>query len=277
MRANSRIQASISSAEVAGPGIAGIVTQLVTAPVAVLVDAISYLASAWSIASIQSGESSPTVDGAREPLRHAVGAGVRLVAHDPILRPIAIEAALYNLFDTALRTLLVLFALRELHLAAGSLGVVLAVGAVGSVAGAMIVERREARWRVGRAMVLAYVAACLLPLLVPLAGGPVPVAAGILLIAFAPLGFAAAVVQVYVWSIRQSIVPPELLGRMNAAYRSIVSGTLPLGAVLGGWLGGLLGLRAGIGVAACGIALALVPILLSPIPRLHAIPRAGDR
>jgi len=72
-------------------------------------------------------------------------------------------------------------------------------------------------------------------------------------------------------------VPPALLGRMNAAYRFIVSGTLPLGAVLGGALGSVFGLRGGIAVAAGGIALALVPILLSPIPTLRAIPRGVHR
>jgi predicted MFS family arabinose efflux permease len=277
MRANSRIQASVSGAEVAGPGIAGIMTQLVTAPGAVLVDAVSYIVSAWSIASIRTVESPPAVKGAREPLRRAVGAGLRLVGSQPILRSIAIEAGVYNLFDTAMRTLIVLFAVRRLGMAPGLFGVVLALGAVGSVAGAVTIERREARWRVGRVLVLAYAAACFLPLAIPLAGGPPPVAAAILFTVFAPLGFALAVVQIYVWSIRQSIVPPDLLGRMNAAYRFIVSGTLPLGAVLGGALGSLFGLRGGIAVSAAGIALAIVPILLSPIPTLRGIPHGVDR
>ena len=273
MRANSRVQASISAAQVAGPGVAGILTQLLTAPIAVLADAVSYLVSAWSITSIRTPEERPRATNGGEPLREAVTAGLRLVAGDPILRPIAMEAGLYNLFETAILTLLVLFATRELGMTAGLLGGVLALGAVGSVAGAVVVERRESRWRVGRAMVIGYAIAALTPLLIPIARGPVVVSAAVLVVAFVPMGFAAAVVQVYVWSIRQSSVPRESLGRMNAAYRFIVSGTLPLGALLGGALGSWVGLRGGIVIAAGGMVLALVPILRSPIPRLAAIPR----
>jgi hypothetical protein len=78
--------------------------------------------------------------------------------------------------------------------------------------------------------------------------------------------------QVYVWSVRQSMVAPGLLGRMNAAYRFVVSGTVPLGALLGGALGSFLGLRGGIAIATAGIALAIVPILASPIPSLRDLP-----
>lgn len=273
MRANSRIQASISAAQVAGPGIAGVLTQLLTAPVAVFVDAISYLVSTWSIASIRTPEQDPRVAERVEPLRKAVSAGLRVVAADPILRPIVTEAGVYNLFETAILTLLVLFATRELGMTAGLLGVILALGGIGSVSGAIAVERHESRWRVGRTMVITYCVACLLPLLIPLAGGPVPIAAAILVLAFVPVGFATAVVQVYVWSLRQSLVPSQLLGRMNAAYRFIVSGTLPLGALLGGALGSWLGLRGGIAVAAGGMSLAIVPVLRSPIPRLTTIPK----
>jgi MFS family permease len=276
IRANSRIQASMSAAEVGGPGIAGFLTELLSAPVALVADAASYLASAVSIAAIRAREQPPETDASAESLRESITDGLRTVARDPILRAMAVEAGAYNLFDTAIFTLLVLFATRELGISPGGLGLVLAMGAIGSVAGAITVERRSSSWIVGKAMVRAYAGACLTPLLIPAAAVARHASTAILIGTFAVLGFSAAIVQVYVWSVRQTIVAPSLLGRMNSAYRFIVSGTVPVGALFGGFLGASLGVTAGIGVAAVGISFAMIPILRSPIPRLRAIPAHSE-
>ena len=137
MRANSRIQASMAGSEVGGPGIAGLLTQLVSAPTAVLVDALSYLVSAGSIARIRTSEPSPAVKPSpagrthAQNLRQSISDGLRTVAMDSVLRALAAEAALYNLFYTAVLTLLILFGTRDLALSPGLLGAVLALGAVG--------------------------------------------------------------------------------------------------------------------------------------------------
>lgn len=274
VRANGRLQASASAAQVGGPGLAGILTQVVSAPVTLVLDALSYLASAASIAAIRHPESSPADEGAsRVPLRTSIREGLQAVGGEPVLRAMAAEAGLFNLFETALLTLLVLFATRDLDMNPGVLGTVLAVGAVGALAGAVAAHRLQRRWRLGRAMVLAYVVACLPLLLVPVTAGPVGVAAVILAAAFALSGCGVSMSQVYVWSVRQSMVAPGLLARMNAAYRFLVSGTVPLGALLGGTLGSVLGLRGGIAAASAGLALAIVPILASPIPSLRELPQ----
>jgi MFS family permease len=273
LRANGRLQASASAAQVGGPGLAGILTQAVSAPVAVLLDALSYLGSAASIAAIRAPERPPADrDGPRVPLRRSIAEGLRAVGGEPVLRAMAAEAGLFNLFETATLTLLVLFATRELGIGAGLLGAILALGAVGALAGAVVADRVQRRWPLGRAMVVAYVAACLPMLLLPTARGTAAAVAGVLVAAFAVSGFGVSMSQVYVWSVRQSMVAPGLLARMNAAYRFVVSGTVPLGALLGGILGSVFGLRGGIAVAAAGVVLAIVPILVSPIPSLRGLP-----
>ena len=273
VRANSRLQASASAAQVGGPGLAGMLAQLVSAPIAVLLDALSYVVSAASVAAIRTPEPPPTDDeGPRVPLRRSIGEGLRVVVGEPVLRAMAAEAALFNLFETATLTLLVLFATRELGIGPGLLGVILGLGAVGALLGAVAADRLSRRWALGRAMLAAYLVACVPLLLLPAATGPQGLAAAMLVAAFALSGFGVSTSQVYVWSVRQSMVAPGLLARMNAAYRFVVSGTVPLGALVGGTLGSLLGLRGGIAVATLGIALAVVPILASPIPTLHDLP-----
>jgi MFS-type transporter involved in bile tolerance (Atg22 family) len=272
MRANSRIQASVAGAEVGGPGIAGMLTQVLSAPIAVVVDALSYLVSAGSIAAIRAREPAPVGVSDSKNLRTSIRDGLRMVVMDRVLRAMAAESGFYNCFITVILTVVILFGTRQLGLSPGLLGAVLAIGAVGAVVGAVTMERRAERWTIGRAMMRAYTVACLAPLLIPCATGPPVVASVMLAIALLIMGFAGAVVQVYVWSLRQSIVAPEELGRMNAAYRFIVSGTVPLAALLGGVLGTAFGLRVGIGIAALSLTFALVPVLRSPIPGLQRLP-----
>ena len=265
----------MSGAEVVRAGIAGLLTQLVSAPTAVLVDALSYLVSAGSIARIRTSEPSPAGRTHAQNLRQSISDGLRTVAMDSVLRALAAEAALYNLFYTAVLDSADPVRNPRSRVEPRAAGAVLALGAVGSVIGAIMVERHERRWTIGRVMLRSYAVACLAPLLIQLAAGPPLVAAGMLAAAFLIMGFSTAVIQVYVWSLRQSMVAPEALGRMNAAYRFVVSGTVPGGALLGGVLGTTFGLRIGIAIGACAIVLAVLPILFSPIPALRTLPMAA--
>ena len=228
--------------------------------------------SAGSIAAIRAREPAPAPATDSQNLRRSIRDGLRMVVMDPVLRAMAAEAGIFNCFITAILTLVVLFGTRQLGLSPGLLGAVVALGPVGAVAGAVTMERKAERWAIGRAMVRAYTVVCLSPLLIPLANGSPAVASVMLAVPFLIMGFAGAVVQVYVWSLRQSTVAPDELGRMNAAYRFIASGTMPLGALLGGVLGTAFGLRMGIGIAALSLMFALVPVLRSPIPGLQMLP-----
>jgi MFS family permease len=270
--ANSALQASSSAADVGGPGIGGILVQAVGAPVALVVDAASYAFSAISLASIRKPERPLKVD--RETsLRTGMVDGFRRLLGSPVLRGMCAESATFNLFETAVYTLFILYATRTLGLGAATLGVVLAVGAVGSLVGAVLAGPAARRFGVGRTTVGAMVVACAAPLLVPLAGGPQPVLLAILIGSFALQGVGVAASNVHVVTIRQASIAPELYGRVNAAYRTLVTGAVPIGALLAGWLGSVLELRVAIAVGAVALLSSPIWVLLSPLPKMIDIPR----
>ena len=140
--------------------------------------------------------------------------------------------------------------------------------------GAALAPALQRRVGLGRALILTYLLGCFAPLLIPLADGPRPFLIATLLAGFALLNGGSAGSQVFVWSLRQSLVPPEALGRMNAAYRFFVTGMVPLGALLGGVLGGAIGLRPTLLIAALGSTLALGWVLASSLPQLRELPGA---
>jgi MFS family permease len=140
------------------------------------------------------------------------------------------------------QTVLVLFAIRDLHLTAGTLGLVLAIGGAGALVGAVATSAVARRLGLGRAVVAAAVMGDAAPLLLPFLQ-PGPLAVPLLAAAFFARGTGVTGCNVHVNAIRQTIVPGQVLGRTNAAYRLLVYGVMPIGALLGGWLGATLGLQ----------------------------------
>jgi MFS family permease len=276
---NAKLQTSAAAAEVGGPGVAGLLIQAVTAPFAVAIDAISFLVSAAAIASVRKPEPAPE---APERERHAggllgeIGQGLRLVLGDRHLRAMAGEATTYNLGFTIIETVLLLYVTREVGMSPALVGLIFSVGSVGSLLGATAAALAERRFGFGKAMTASYVLACLPPLLIPLATPPLPVAAAVLVASYLLGAVGVASSQIYVYALRQSITPDRLLGRMNSGYRFFVTGMLPLGALIGGVLGEVVGLRATLLVGAGGCVLALAWILASPIPALDRLPGAGE-
>ena len=277
---NAKLQTAAATAEVGGPGVAGLLIQAVTAPVAIVVDALSFLVSAVAIGSIRKPEPPPDSHD-RDPdaggMLRDIGHGLRLIVRDRYLRAMAGEATTFNLGFTIIETVLLLYVTREVGMTPALVGVVFSIGSLGSLLGAVVAERAQRRFGFGRAMTAAYVVACLPPLLIPLVAPPTLVGAAVLGASYVLGAIGVASSQVYVYALRQSITPDRLLGRMNSGYRFFVSGMLPLGALLGGLLGELIGLRATLLVGAGLVALALVWIVASPIPRLHELPGDADR
>lgn len=269
--ANSRLQGSYSAAALGGPGLAGLLIQALTAPVAVLFDALSFLLAALGIALIRTPEPPPPLTK-REPIWRGIAAGLRLVCTNPYLRGMAGQATVINLCLTALNGQFILYATRELGFSPGLLGLILTLGSLGSVLGAAVAPAFQRRSGLGRALLTAYLLGCLSPLIIPLADGPRPVLLVTLVAGFFLMNCGSSAAQVYVWSLRQSLVPAEVLGRMNAAYRFFVSGMVPIGALLGGALAGSIGLRPTLLVAALGGTLALAWVIASPLPRLRTLP-----
>jgi MFS family permease len=269
--ANTRLGATSAAAEVAGPGLAGALIQVLGAPVALLVDAASYLVSVVSLLSIRQTEPRPprSVDRRLVPeLRD----GLRWVIGNRYLRVVGLLGGTYNFFSTFLESVFLVYAIRGLGLNPGALGLVLSAGAVGGLLGASLTARCIRRWPIGRVYAVGTGTAFVTPLLLPAAGGPPAVVAGMLVAAFF-LGYVGlGMANVIVISLRQAVTPPSLMGRMNAALRTLLFGLAALGAPAGGLLGIVLGLRPTLWLGAAGLAVAVVPLLLSPIPRLRELP-----
>ena len=275
---NSKLQASASAARVGGPGLGGLLVQLIGAPRTLLVDAASYLVSAASLLAIRGREPAPATNAGGVSgvgFRQEVAEGLRVTYRNPVLRAMAGLAATYNFFSQVIEALLVLYATRELGLSAGLIGLIVASGSVGALVGAALTGRLERRLGVGPSLILAVVVECAALLLVPIASGPAPLAAGLLGLAFAGNGFGLGLSNVLAVSLRQAVTPDRLLGRMNASYRFLTYGAIPLGALLGGALGELLGLRTAVAVGAVGSLLTVPWALLPPLPRIRQMPEAA--
>ncbi len=269
---NGALETVRSSAQIAGPGLGGGLVQLLGAPLAIVADACGYLASALLLARIRVEEPRPEPEPGRS-LRAEVGAGVRFVLGHPLLRAIATATAVSNLFAALLMAVQTVFWVRVLDLAPGAIGVLLSASAVGGLAGALCAGYL-ARW-VGQARLiwLSTVVTAPFAVLWPLSGG----GAGVVLfgVASGVVLFGAVAYNVAQVSFRQSVCPPELLGRMNATMRFLVWGTMPLGALGGGLVADAAGPRAALWLCAAGFLLVPVPLLLSPLRRMRDLP-LGD-
>lgn len=266
---NSKLEVSRSGAQVAGPGLAGLVVQIFRAPSAILLDAISFVASALFVASIKKSELPPPEPEARSGIGGEIAEGFRVILRSRFLSAIAVSTATINLFASGVWAIYFLFAARDLHLSPGAIGAVLSVGNLGFLAGAFAADRISARIGIGWAIVLGMVVSGLgMVSLIPATRGnaiPVLVSAQLL------VAFGSTVYNVTQISLRQAITPARVMGRMNATMRFIIWGTMPVGGFLGGALAHSIGVRTAVIIGAAGSILAFLPLALSPIRRLKDI------
>jgi len=266
---NSKLEISRSGAGLAGPGVAGVLIQAVTAPVAVLGDAISFFVSAVLLGQIRREEPlAPVEQGTR--LLAEIVEGVRYVASDPYLRPSMAFVAVSNFFGQVFWTMFLVYAVRRLEWTPGTIGLVLTLANLGFLAGAVLAPRISTRLGVGPTMIAAATVCCWGLLLVPLA--PALYAIPAVVVAGAVGSFGAVVYNVVGLSLFQAITPDRLLGRMNASRRFVVWGVIPLGSLTGGLLTTWIGLRPTLFVGAVGASLAFLPILFSPVRSLREVP-----
>jgi MFS family permease len=274
---NSKLEVSRSAAQIAGPGIAGVLIGALSAPTAVVADAVSYVASFGSLALIRHAEEVPVREPkeSRPKMRTEIAEGLRYVLGHRLLRPIAMCTATSNLFSSMSGAVLVLFMVRRLGFSAGEIGLVFSIANVGFLLGAVLTGRINRMLGLGRTIVLSMAVFTPLFFLAPLATWGAP----LVLLSLANLGFAISgpVYNISQVSLRQAICPDRLQGRMNASMRFMVWGTLPIGAAVGGFLGGTVGLRTTLFVGAAGQCLAFVPTALSPVWRLRSIAEAEEQ
>jgi MFS family permease len=264
----SLIYGSRAMSFVLGPSLGGLLTQLLTAPFAIVADALSFLGSAFFLRRISPAEP-PTDDGSG-----GVTEGLRFIARSPIVRASLIGVAVINFFNLMFAALFLLYAVRVLHVNAGLLGLVLGCGAFGGVLGAAVTKRVAARAGVGMAYVAGAFGFTMPLVLVPLA--PVPTGHGASLAVIAMLfgaeflcGFGVMVMDISVGSIFAMVIPDTVRSRVSGAFSAINYGTRPLGALVGGLLGSAAGLRPALWVAILGGIAGAVLLVPSPLPRFR--------
>lgn len=265
VEANAKIQGNMSVAAVFGPALAGFLVQIITAPFAILADAISYVwSAAWlrsthiddedRVTALRSGESS---------FWREISAGMRFVFGSPVLRAIACNGACAVFFQAAGTALLVLFLVRDVHLSPGGIGLLSSVGPIGAVAAAFTSRKVASRMGSARALVLTSVLSGLGALLFPLAypGWRITYyAVGSIVCSYSVIGW--NIIQV---SFRQSICPSNFLGRVNGTMRFVLLAPGPVGSITGGVIGTAVGIRPVLWFSAAGMTLATLALIFSPL------------
>jgi MFS family permease len=271
VQGNSLVEAVRASGQVGGPGLGGWLTQLAGAANTLLVDAVSFVASAVCLAAIRTPEPRPEHHEGRIRARD----GFRFVLADPVLRAIAATSAITNLLFTAATALTVLFLVETVGFRPGVAGLLLSAGSAAALAGAALAPRLARRAGSARIIWLSVVVTSPANLLIPLTGHDWRVVffvAGVVVSGMGQIVY--AITQV---SYRQAVVPARILGRVNATMRFLVMGALPVGALAGGGLGEAIGVRATLWIIGVGLAVAPVPLLFSPLRRARDLDERPGR
>ena len=271
---NSKLQVTVSGAGIAGPGLAGVLIRVATAPYAILVDALSFVVSGGFTVAIRK----------REELRHEreqrrllpeLWEGLRYVLRHRYLLPQAMSTGSSNFFTNVGFAILIVYAHRRLGLSASLIGIAFSIGGLGWLIGASQAARLRRLFGVGGASIIGVAVGGPALLLVPFA--PKGNAAVAVIAASGILGgFGAVVYNIQQVSLRQGITPARIQGRMNATMRFLVWGTIPLGSLTGGALAATVGLRTTLFVGALGQFVALLPIVFSPIRGLRDFPQPEE-
>jgi MFS family permease len=272
--ANSKIQASTAFAGIAGPGLAGLLVGLVTAPITLTADSVSYLFSAAGLIAIRKPEPAPDVPEVRASVRQSISEGLRAVWGSKLLSALLTQGAAANLFFGAYITVFVVYAVRVVRLSPIELGIVMAGSAVGSLAGATTVRRVSRALGLGRTMIIntVGVSLTLLLLLVPRHASVAAIA--IFVVAQLAYGWNIGGLNVNNITLRQIVTPRRVLARMNATYRMVLFGVAPIGMSLGGVLGSAVGLRTALVISLTLMASPLLWLFFSPAFRLKQMPAA---
>lgn len=285
---NSKLQASASVAQASGPPIAGIVIKIITAPIAIAIDACSFFVSAFRLGGIEY-EESVDHEASQDSVLADMREGLRVVLSDKRLRMIAGSTGTFNFFGTGLFTILPFYlvslgvSIQNVSLAQG---LILGVGSIGSLFGVLLASRIAGRVGMGLSIIggalIGGLGAIPYYLSGSLTASPLFSLSGfeinwyfLAIMAGQFVSFIGVVVyNINQVSLRQAIVPIRIQGRMNATMRFLVWGTIPLGALAGGLLGSLLDLRTAIGIVVLGESFTFLWVLLSPVRSLKTIPES---
>ena len=273
---NAKLELTRGASQRLGPGLAGVLIAVLTAPFAILLDAISYGVSAAFVSWIRQPEPAPEphdeATGPRPSIRSEVAIGLRYVAGQHVLRALALTIALGYFFSTIADSILILFLVTERQFSPALIGLAFTLGSIGVITGALVPSRLTRIVGVGPVIVLSAVGEGVSWL--PVAIAPDSLLFVGLTTTIVALSFFGMTWNVNAMSLRQAITPAGMRGRMNATMRFVSWGTIPVGYAIGGFLGGAIGLHNTIWVGAIGAIVSFVPVALSPIWRIRVIPES---
>ena len=275
--ANAALSASGSVSEFAAFGITGFLVQLLTAPIAIAIDSVTFVISALLLATIRQPEAPPPPRADREPVLAEIREGLRLVRHDPVLRAFALAqmslAAMFGVFGAVW----FLFVLEDLHISAAVLGVIAAVGGVSGFVGAVVASRAARRWGIGPVAIAGLLLTSLGNAFIPIAPAGLPIVAiGCLVMAQIVGDSAATVYDITEVSVRQTLVHDRALGRVTSTFH-VAAVIAQLGATLvAGILGEVIGVRATAWLAPVGGLVGAAILWYSPVRRLIVLPPPAE-
>ncbi|OKI20877.1 MFS transporter [Streptomyces sp. CB03911] len=269
LEANVKLRAGESAVEIAGPGVAGVVSQLFGAATGMLLDAVTYLVSALFLGAIETREK-PPARAARQSIVREIGEGVRFLVRDPYLRTLACFGAVGNLALNGIQAVQTVFLVRGVGLDQGGVGLVFAVVSVGGLVGASVAGRIARRFGTARGLLVCELVVAPFILLLPTAGRGVPLPVSVLAWSVAVCGVVAG--NVIAGSFYQTYCPPEMIGRIRASASTVNYSAIPVGALLGGYLGGVLDSRTTIWIMSAVLLSAGLILLASPIRSLRNFP-----
>ncbi|MFT3797673.1 MFS transporter [Microbacterium sp.] len=271
--ANGKLESTAQIAHLAGPAIGGWLIGVLSAPVAIVINVATYLASFAALSTTRDHEVRRAPED-HEPIMTEIGEGLRWVFGNPLLRRIVGTTGVSNFFSTVVFTMLPLFLLRHLGFTVEALGIVLSLGAIGGLVGAVMTPRIVARIGEARAIPVSAISFSVAALFIPVAA-IVPEVAFPLLVAQGFIGsFTVLVYNITQVTFRQRITPPRLLGRMNASIRFVVWGVMPIAALLAGALGQWLGVVPTMWIGAAGELFAALFVAIGPFWRMRELPAA---
>ncbi|MCZ7379491.1 MFS transporter [Micromonospora sp. WMMC250] len=269
---NAKLQATQTASHVVGPGLAGLIAQLTGAVAALLLDALTFLASAALLLRIRTREPRVRRPDRARSLRQDIVEGLRFVVRDPYLRVLTAFGAASNFGLSGYQAVLVVFLVRELRLEPGLVGALVGVMSAGGIVGALVATTVGRRWGTARALliggVLAGPPALLIPLAAPGVGLTWPALGGVL------VGLGVAVGNVVKGAFRQTYTPHHMLGRVTVSMQLLNYGTIPVAAVLAGVIGARLGVGTAVFVMAAWQAFTPLILLIGPIRRRRDLPAA---
>jgi len=269
---NSKLATSSSIAEIGGPGIAGGLVQLVSAPFAILVDAVSFVVSAISLLLIRAPEPPRPARTTATPIRQEIAEGLQLVRRHRVLFPIVLRSVVAHVAGSFYGVLYTIYLIEDLHLTPFLLGVVVSAGGVGSLVGSLFASRVIRRFGLGPALIWTATGASILGVLTPLAQGPLLVATAMV---FLPqlIGDGLQTIEgVAELSLIQGLSPDRILGRVNATLEVFSHGiAYPIGALTAAAVAEVIGVRGGIALGWAGMAVSILFLVLSPLPRIREV------